>query len=133
MLNQDYKDILLCLKEERADFIIVGAYALAAHGYPRATGDIDIWVRNTVDNAENVIRALARFGAPISDLTVNDFTNAGTMIQIGLEPVRIDIITTIDGVEYDDAWNNKVTVRVDGIQVFVLSKADLLTKQTHRE
>ena len=118
--------MLLCLREEKAEFMIVGAYALAVHGNPRATGDLDIWVRNTESNAEKVIRALARFGAPISELTVGDFTATGTMVQIGREPCRIDVITGIDGIAYDDAWKNKVSVEVDGIALFVLSRADLL-------
>ena len=126
MLNQDYRDILLCLREERVDFIIVGAYALAAHGNIRATGDIDVWVRSTEQNAESVLRALARFGAPISKLTVDDLTARDSLIQIGQEPCRIDILTGIDGVAYDEGWSHRVTVAVDGIEVFVLSKADLL-------
>ena len=126
MLNPDFRDMLSCLRDEEAEFIIVGAYALAAHGLPRATGDIDIWVRNSPDNAPKVLRALVRFGAPTSNLSEADFTSPDTVVQIGVEPCRIDLLTSISGVEFDAAWKNKVTVSVDDLELHVLSKADLL-------
>lgn len=126
MLNPDFKEMLSCLKEEKADFIIIGAYALAAHGFPRATGDIDIWVGNNPDNARKVLRSLIRFGAPAAHLTEEDFAAPQMVVQIGVEPCRIDIITGIDGVEFREAWENKVCVTIDTMEVFILSKADLL-------
>ncbi len=126
MLNQDYKEMLLCLIEEKADFLIVGAYALAAHGNPRATGDIDIWVKNDPDNSKAVIRALAKFGTPVGNLTIDDFVKTDTIIQIGVAPCRIDIVTGIDGVIFEDAWKNKIETGTDGLRLFIISKADLL-------
>lgn len=126
MLNQDFRDILLCLKEEGVDFIIVGAYALAAHGFIRATGGLDIWLRISSDNAQKVLRALAKFGAPTSDLSEEDLTHPDTIIQLGVEPRRIDLITRIDAVEFDEATRDRLKVDVDGVEVFVLSKQDLL-------
>lgn len=126
MLNQDFKEMLSCLKEEETEFIIVGAYALAAHGFPRATGDIDIWVSNSSDNARKVIRALSRFGAPISNLSEEDFTSPNVVVQIGVEPCRIDLLTGIDGVGFGEAWKNKVRIIIDDLELNVLSKADLL-------
>ena len=126
MLNQDYREMLSCLIEEKADFLIVGAYALAAHGNPRATGDIDIWVKNDPENGRKVIKALAKFGAPIANLSIENFVKTDTIIQIGVVPCRIDIITGIDGVRYAEAWENKIEVEVDGLKLFILSKADLL-------
>lgn len=126
MLNPDFRDMLSCLKDEAVDFIVVGAYALAAHGLPRATGDIDIWIRNSPTNAQKVLRALGKFGAPVSDLTERDFTMPDVIVQLGVEPSRIDIITGIDGVAFDEAWENKVSVAVDGLEIFILSKADML-------
>ena len=126
MLNPDFRDMLSCLKDEGVEFIIVGAYALAAHGYPRATGDIDIWVNSTPANARKVFRALTSFGAPLSDITEADFTSPDAVVQLGVEPCRIDILTGIDGVAFEEAWDAKVTVEVDGISLFVLSKIDLL-------
>ena len=126
MLNPDFREMLSCLKDEGVDFILVGAYALAAHGLVRATGDIDVWLRNSPDNARRVLRALAKFGAPTSDLSEEDFTAPDTVLQLGVEPRRIDFMTGIDGVEFDEATRSKVTVDVDGVELFVLSKEDLL-------
>ena len=126
MLNQDFRDMLSCLKEAGVDFIIVGAYALAAHGFPRATGDIDIWVRNSPENAGKIVAALANFGAPLADLSEQDFTATDTVVQIGVQPCRIDITTGIDGLEFNEAWKNKVAITVDGLDVYIPAKADLL-------
>jgi len=126
MLNPDFKDMLSCLKEERVEFLIVGAYALAAHGFPRATGDIDIWVRNSPGNAYRIMAALKKFGAPTSNITEEDFESPDMVVQIGVEPCRIDLLTRISGVEFDAAWENKISITVDDIEVYVLSKADLL-------
>ncbi|MDQ3685206.1 MAG: nucleotidyltransferase [Acidobacteriota bacterium] len=126
MLNPDFKDMLSCLKEERVEFLIVGAYALAAHGLPRATGDIDILVRRDNVNARRIMQAIAKFGAPTLDLSEQDFTSPDMVVQFGVEPCRIDLLTKISGVDFDDAWRNKVKVEVDGLELYVLSKADLL-------
>src|ERR1044072_4412845 len=88
MLNQDFRDMLLCLKEAGVDFMIVGAYALAAPGFPRATGDIDIWVRNSSDNANRVMSALAKFGAPLSGLSEQDFMATDMVVQVGRSEER---------------------------------------------
>jgi len=126
MLNPDFRDMLWSLKEEAVDFIVVGAYALAAHGFPRATGDIDLWIRISPDNACKVMRALARFGAPLSNLSEQDFISPKSVIQIGVQPCRVDITTGIDGIEFLEAWENKIKIVVDGIEIYVPSKADLL-------
>src|ERR1044071_4058260 len=126
MLNPDFREMLSCLKDEGAAFTVVGAYALAAHGLPRAPGDIDLWLRMSPDNARKVLRALAKFGAPTSDLSEEDFTTPNTILQLGVEPRRIDLLTGIDGVDFDEATQSKVKVDVDGVEVFVLSKESLL-------
>ena len=126
MLNPDFRDMLLCLSDEEVEFIIVGAYALAAHGLPRATGDIDIWVNSSARNARRILRALARFGTPMANLTERDFMTADRVVQLGVEPCRIDLLTGIDGVEFSEAWSNKMTIEVDGIKLHVLSRGDLL-------
>jgi hypothetical protein len=104
-VNEDFVDMLTALIGGEVDFLIVGAYALAAHGFPRATGDIDILVAPTVENAARVYRALLEFGAPVAahDVTANDFEVKGSVYQIGLPPRRIDLLTSISGVEYDEA------------------------------
>jgi predicted nucleotidyltransferase len=129
MLNSDYKEMLQILLEEGVRFIIVGAYALAVHGYPRATGDIDIWIKPDADNAHRVMRSLKRFGTPLYSLSENDFIAQGTVFQIGVVPRRIDIITSITGVGFDDAWNDCLKVEIDGLVIPVLSKEKLITNK----
>jgi hypothetical protein len=126
MLNPDFKDMLLCLQEEKVEFLVVGAYALAAHGNPRATGDLDLWIKPDAENGQRVIRALRAFGAPTANLSVDDFVREDTIVQIGVVPCRIDLITGIEAVRFDEAWENRVEASVDGLTLFVLSKADML-------
>lgn len=121
MLNEDYREMLQILSEESVEFIIVGAYALAAHGYPRATGDIDIWVNPESENAQKVYASLKRFGSPLYSVTPGDFTVKGTIFQIGVVPRRIDIITAITGVEFADARRDALRVDIDGLSLPVLS------------
>jgi hypothetical protein len=126
MLNQDYKEMLSLLLENGVDFLLVGAYAMAAHGFPRATADIDIFVNPTPENAARIFKALAKFGAPLDDVSVSDFSVSGTIFQIGVKPRRIDIITEIDGLSYDGAAEGKETIYVDGISIPVISKKQLI-------
>jgi hypothetical protein len=126
MLNEDYKEMLQALAEEKVEFLLVGAYALAAHGYPRATMDIDIWVMPSPDNAEAVLRAVRRFGAPLHDLTKADLEKEGTVFQIGVAPRRIDIITAASGLTFDQASSRAATVEIEGIAVRIPSIADLI-------
>lgn len=104
----------------------MGAYALAAHGLPRATGDIDLWVRCSPENAVRVLTALGRFGAPLEDVSEQDFMRPGIVLQIGVTPRRIDVLTAIDAVEFDEAWPARVEVEIDGLPVPVLSREHLL-------
>jgi len=126
MLNPDFKDMLSVFDEEEVEFLVVGAYAMAAHGAPRATGDLDFWIRPSEGNAGRVIRALMRFGAPINEIAVEDFVTRDLVFQIGIEPNRIDLLTSIDGVDFGEAWENRVTVEVGGVPVPVLGLADLV-------
>jgi hypothetical protein len=129
-MNPDFADILSALSAAGVEFLIVGAYALAAHGVPRATGDLDIWVRPTPDNAARTLRALAAFGAPVSDLSVGDLTRPGTVFQMGLPPARIDILSGITGVDFAAAWERRVTVSLAEGEVGVLSKADFIANKS---
>ncbi len=105
--EQDFFDMIESLESENCKFLIVGGYAMAFNGYIRATGDIDILVKPDKNNSRKVIRALKNFGAPISGLTASDFEKEGTIFQIGLPPVRIDIITKIDGVSFNEAFKDR--------------------------
>ena len=126
MLNEDYKDMLQALADEKVRFLLVGAYALAAHGYLRATMDIDIWVMPSPRNADAVLRAVQRFGAPLHDLTAADLQAEGTIFQIGVAPRRIDIITTASGLHFEETFERSLTVDIEGIEVHVPSLDDLI-------
>ena len=126
MLNNDYKEILQLLLNEKVDFLLVGAYALAAHGYPRSTGDIDIWVKPSQENAEKVYRVILKFGAPIYGLTQDDLTKEDIVFQIGVAPRRIDFLTSISGVEYPDAEKDKINVDIDGLHLPFISLKKLI-------
>jgi len=126
MLNEDYRDILHVLSEEKVRFILVGAYALAVHGYPRATMDIGIWVMPSPENADAVLRALSRFGAPLHNLTREDLLKDGTIFQIGVAPRRIDIITTASGLQFETAYRNSNSVNIEGIEFRIPSIEDLI-------
>ncbi len=129
MLNKDYKEMLQCLSAENVKFLLVGAYAVAAHGYPRATKDIDIFVQPAPENASSLMRALARFGAPLSGVSAADFSTEGAVFQIGNNPRRIDILTRISGVDFQHAYDRRKTVCLEGIDVPVISLEDLIANK----
>ncbi len=126
MLNEDYKDLLRALSDEKVRFLLVGAYALAAHGYPRATMDIDVWVKPDAENAAKVLRALERFGAPLRNLSRNDLEIDDTVFQIGVAPRRIDIITGVSGLDFETTFSHSTEVRIDDIVLRIPSIADLI-------
>ena len=127
-LNEDWSDLLGCFRDGGVDYIIVGAHALAAHGLPRATGDLDVLVRPSDDNAARVYRALARFGAPLEahHVTEADFATLGVVYQLGLPPRRIDILTQISGVSFDEAWASSIELSVQGQPTRFLGRQALL-------
>jgi predicted nucleotidyltransferase len=126
MLNEDYKDMLRALSDEKVEFLLIGAYAMAAHGYPRATMDIDIWVMPSSRNADAVFRALIRFGAPLDNLTREDLQKEDIIFQIGVAPRRIDIITSATGLTFEEAYKRSLSVNLDGIEVHIPSIDDLI-------
>jgi len=126
MLNPDFREMLSALSDAGAEYLIVGAYALAVHGVPRATGDLDFWIRATPDNAERVLAALAAFGAPTADLSTDDLLAPDRVIQLGYPPVRIDLLTSIDGVGFDEAWPARLETTVAGQRVNVIGRDDLI-------
>ena len=118
--------MLSALHAADVEYLVVGAYAMAAHGYPRATGDIDFWVHSTKENASRVWEAITSFGAPTSQLKVEDFTTPDVVYQIGVAPQRIDILTSISGVEFEAAWDNRLIAELDGIVTSVIGRRELL-------
>ena len=129
MLNSHYKDILSILSEKKVKFLLVGAYAMAAHGYPRSTMDIDLFVMPDPENALLVLQALEDFGAPIGELTAKDLQQEDLIFQIGVVPCRIDIITSIDGITFEDAYAHSEIIDIEGIPIRVLSKPDLIVNK----
>jgi len=129
MLNPDYEEILSIFADHEVAFLMVDAYAMAGHGFPRATGDMDLWVEPTPDNAARVYESLVKFGAPTGHFKEEDFAIDGTIVQIGVAPRRIDIITAIDGVTFEQAWANRVEANIDGVIFPVLSLNDLITNK----
>jgi len=125
-MNRDFVEMLSALSAARAEYLVVGAHAMAAHGVPRATGDLDIWVGPSEANASRVRDALVRFGAPLHDLTLEDLATPDTVFQIGLPPARIDVLTSISGVSFSEAWPRRLIVRIEGLGVPVLGREDFL-------
>ena len=125
----DFKELLLAFNAHNVEYLIVGAHALAAHGHVRATKDLDVWVRPERSNAQKVLQALSDFGAPLSGLTPDDLSSKETIFQIGLPPLRIDIITDIDGVEFADAWPDRVETSFAGVSTFVISRHHLIVNK----
>jgi hypothetical protein len=125
-MNRDFLDMLAALSDAGADYLIVGAHAVAVHSRPRATGDLDLWVRPTAENAERVWRALEAFGAPLDLLERGDLISDDLVFQIGVAPNRIDILTSIGSTDFESAWMNRVTVRLEGVPVPVIGRAELI-------
>ncbi len=126
MLNKDYKEMLQILLEDEVRFLVVGAYALGILGHPRATGDIDIWVDASVENSEKLYRSLKKFGAPLSEISENTFCAKGFIFQIGVAPRRIDIITEIEAVEFEEAYENRLEIEIEGLKIPFISKEDII-------
>ena len=125
-MSPDFRDLLCEFNAHSVEFLVVGAYALAAHGRVRATGDFDVWVRPEAANASRVIAALQAFGAPLRDLGENDLRRPGTVFQIGVAPLRIDVLTAIDAVEFDEAWAERLVAKFADQTVPVLSAHHLI-------
>jgi hypothetical protein len=128
-MNEDFRDLLRALSDADARFLIVGAYAVAAHAEPRATGGLDIWVEPTTDNAARVYAALRTFGAPLLELAPEDLAAPRIVFQIGLPPRRIDILTSITGVEFADAWTSRVAVDYAGVPCQVIGRDALIANK----
>lgn len=126
MLNSDYREMLQCLADEQVKYLVVDAYALAAHGYPRATMDIDLWVMPSPENADAVLRALHRFGSPLHGLTAADLQKSDTVFQIGVAPRRIDIITGASGLVFEETFAGASEVEVEGLKLRIPSIDDLI-------
>jgi hypothetical protein len=126
MWNEDYRDMLCALNAEAVEYILVGAYALAAHGFPRATLDMDVWVRPSPANADRAFKALSRFGAPMANLSAADFAKEDAVVQIGVAPRRVDIITSVSGLTFEESRRSALLREIEGLTVPILALPDLI-------
>lgn len=128
-VNPDYRDLFSELYAAEARFLVIGAHAVTFYSTPRYTKDLDLWIGPDRDNARRVFAALARFGAPLEQVTVGDLSTPDTIFQIGVEPNRIDLLTSVDGVEFESAWKRRVQTTYGEIPIAVLSREDLITSK----
>jgi len=130
-MNSDFKDLLQNLYECDVRYLVAGGYAVIHHSQPRYTKDIDIWLEPTAENAAKLMKAFRLFGIPMVGVTQEDFANPGTQFNLGVAPCEIDFLTTIPGLEFSPAWENRVSSDENGFPIFYLGKSDLIrAKQT---
>lgn len=125
-LDPDFSEFIGLLLANEVEFMVVGGYAVAVHGHPRYTGDLDIWLLIDRVNAEKLVRVLGEFGFGALDLSADDFLVEDQVVQLGREPIRIDLLTGLDGVSFSDCDTRAVSIDVDGMQVPFISREDLL-------
>ena len=125
-LSYDYEDLFKTLNTYKVRYLVVGAYAMAYYTEPRFTKDIDIWVECEAKNAQRLYKALGKFGAPLKGITADDFTNKKTIYQIGVAPIRVDILMSLTGVKFKRAWQNKKRVKYGRSAIYILGKGDLI-------
>jgi len=124
-IPQDFKELLQLLNSKKIEYLVIGGYAVAFHGHPRATGDLDIWIAISKDNAVKMVEALKEFGFDAPSLKDEIFLEKDKNIRMGEEPLRIEILTSIDGVEFHECYKNKKTVIIDDIEINFISLQDL--------
>jgi len=126
LLSKDFSEFIELLNKHKVDYMIVGGYAMAFHGKPRQTGDIDIWIDNVAVNAERVMKVIQDFGLSSLGLKKEDFIKENSITQIGFPPLRIDILNSIDGVRFNDAREHRLVVEMQGIKAFYIGKEEFL-------
>jgi hypothetical protein len=125
-LSSDLREFIGLLTSETVEYVIVGGHAVAWHGYPRFTGDIDFFVRASSENAAKILRVLDRFGFGDAGLAAGDFVTPDKIVQLGRPPNRIDLLTSISGVSFEDAWGHRISAELDGLVVPMISRDDLV-------
>ena len=129
MLTPDFKEFAALLNSNQVEYLVVGGYALAAHGHPRYTGDLDFWIGTAADNADRVLAALTQFGFGSLGIRREDLTEPGQVIQMGFPPARIDLLTSIDGVSFTPCFQRRLVVDVDGLQLGFIALDDFKTNK----
>ncbi len=125
-LNKDLREFAGLLNSNKVEFVVVGAFAVGWHGFPRYTGDLDVLVRPSEANGAAVVEAIRQFGFASLGIKKEDLARPGQVVQLGFEPSRIDLITSITGVEFEDAWDRKIAGSIDGLPVFFIGFDDLI-------
>jgi hypothetical protein len=128
-VNSDFSDLLKLFNDKKVRYLIVGGYAVIQYAEPRYTKDLDIWISTDTANAKSVYEALKKFGAPLEGLTESDFAEEGYFYQMGVPPVRVDILMGIPGIQFEKAWDKKVEVDFEGLLVSFISREDLITSK----
>jgi hypothetical protein len=128
-ISSDFKELLLAFNEEAAKYLVIEALAVGFHGYPRATADFDVLVEPSQDNARRVYRALTKFGAPLHDLKEDDLTRGDLVFMIGVVPHRIDVLTSISGVDFNAAWEHRVAGQIEGVPANFIGFDDLVANK----
>jgi hypothetical protein len=128
-MNLDFGELLLDFNAHNVEYLVVGAHAMAVYGHVRATKDLEVWVRPNSENARKVLDAISQFEAPLGDLNINDLSKEGTVFQIGVPPLRIDVLTGIDGVEFANAWPDRCQTTFGSVPVFIISRHHLIANK----
>jgi hypothetical protein len=128
-LSKDFKEFIECLNKRGVEYLLVGGHAVAFWGWPRFTKDIDFWIRPTPENAGRMLQALSDFGFEQVKLGEEDFTTPGKIVQLGVPPNRIDLVTSIDGVEFGQAWERRVETEYAGARLLVIHRDDLIANK----
>jgi hypothetical protein len=126
LTSPDFKELLSLFEKHDVRYLVVGGYAVMKYSEPRFTKDLDVWIATDADNANSVYSALKEFGAPLANLTADDFTQKGYSYQLGRPPLRVDIMMSIPGVEFEEAWKNRELVKLGGVEVPFISRPDLI-------
>lgn len=130
LTNSEFKELLNLFEKYKVRYLIVGGYAVMKYSEPRYTKDIDVWIATDAENAKLIYASLKEFGAPLANLTPNDFTQKDYFYQMGKPPLRVDVMMSIPGVEFESAWENRVIVKLDGFDISFISRADLIAAKT---
>ena len=125
-INSDFSELLKIFRDKQVKYLVIGDYAVVQHAEPRFTKDLDIWVSTDTVNATAVYESLVEFGAPLVDMTADDFAEEGYFYQMGKPPVRIDILMGIPGIQFAEAWKSRVEIQFDDIPVLFISREDLI-------
>lgn len=126
MLDKDLRELLALFRSRDVEFLVVGGHAVAFHGHPRLTDDLDLFVRPDVANGERIVQALREFGFGSLELTAEDFQADDRVIQLGRAPNRVDLLTRLYGVEFSDAWSRRVSAQLDDAAVWIIGRTDLI-------